>query len=74
MSAKKRKRDFAMLSIEAAGDRRTRIILNGTDISKQCRKIVFTHEAGKTPTVSLDLFVDVCDCLMEQQVVPVKLV
>ena len=74
MSEKKRRRDFAMLSIEAAGDRRTRIILNGTDISKQCRKIVFTHEAAKTPTVSLDLFVDVCDCLMEQQVVPVKLV
>lgn len=70
----KRNRDFAVLSIEMAGDRRTRIVLNGTDISKQCRKISFTHEAGKIPTVSVELYVDICDCLLDHQSHPVKLV
>lgn len=70
----KRNRDFAILSIEMAGDRRTRIVLNGTDISKQCRKISFTHEAGKIPTVSVELYVDDCDCLLENQAFGVKLV
>lgn len=74
MSVKKRKRDFAMLSIEAAGDRRTRIILNGTDISNQCRKIVFTHEAGKIPAVSLNLVVNRFGCLLEHPAVPMGLV
>lgn len=70
----KRNRDFAVLSIEMAGDRRTRIVLNGTDISKQCRKISFTHEAGKIPTVSVELYVDICDCLLENQEFSVTLV
>lgn len=70
----KRNRDFAVLSIEMAGDRRTRIVLNGTDISKQCRKISFTHEAGKTPTVSVELLVNDCNCLMDHQVYSEKLV
>lgn len=70
----KRSRDFAVLSIEMAGDRRTRIVLNGTDISKQCRKISFTHEAGKIPTVSVELYVDSCDCLLEHQEFSVTLV
>ena len=70
----KSNRDFAILSIEAAGEQRTRIVLNGTDISKQCRKITFTHEAGKTPTVSVELYVDICDCLLEHQAFPVTLV
>ena len=69
-----RNRDFAVLSIEMAGDRRTRIVLNGTDISKQCRKISFTHEAGKIPTVSVELYVDICDCLLENQEFSVTLV
>lgn len=70
----KRNRDFAVLSIEMAGDRRTRIVLNGKDISNQCRKIIFAHEAGKIPTVSVELYVDTCNCLLEHQSHPVKLV
>lgn len=70
----KRNRDFAVLSIEMAGDRRTRIVLNGTDISKQCRKISFAHEAGKIPTVSVELLVNDCNCLMDHSVYSEKLV
>ncbi|MGO5027257.1 hypothetical protein [Candidatus Agathobaculum pullicola] len=66
--------DFAKLSIETTGARTSKIILNGTDISKQCRKIVFTHEAGKIPTVSVELLVNDCNCLLEHQSHPVKLV
>lgn len=66
--------DFATLSIETTGARTSKIILNGKDISKQCRKITFTHEAGKTPTVSVELYVDSCDCLLEHQAFPVTLV
>lgn len=66
--------DFAKLSIETTGARTSKIILNGTDISKQCRKITFTHEAGKIPTVSVELYVDGCDCLLEHQEFSVTLV
>ena len=66
--------DFAKLSIETTGARTSKIILNGKDISNQCRKIVFTHEAGKIPTVSVDLYVNTCNCLLEHQSHPVKLV
>lgn len=66
--------DFAKLSIETMGARTSKIILNGKDISNQCRKIVFTHEAGKIPTVSVELLVNDCNCLLEHQSHPVKLV
>lgn len=66
--------DFAKLSIETTGARTSKIILNGKDISKQCRKIVFTHEAGKIPTVSVDLLVNDCNCLMDHSVYSEKLV
>ena len=66
--------DFAKLSIETTGARTSKIILNGKDISKQCRKIVFTHEAGKIPTVSVELLVNDCNCLMDHQVYSEKLV
>lgn len=66
--------DFAKLSIETTGARTFKIILNGQDISHQCRKIVFTQEAGKIPTVSVDLYVNTCNCLLEHQSHPVKLV
>lgn len=66
--------DFATLSIETTGARTSKIILNGTDISKQCRKISFTHEAGKIPTVSVELYVGSCDCLLEHQEFSVTLV
>lgn len=66
--------DFAKLSIETTGARTSKIILNGKDISNQCRKIVFTHEAGKIPTVSVELYVDSCDCLLEHQEFSVALV
>lgn len=71
---KEKEFDFATLSIETTGARTFKIILNGQDISHQCRKIIFTHEAGKIPTVSVDLYVDSCDCLLEHQVFPVTLV
>lgn len=54
--------DFAKLSIETTGARTSKIILNGKDISKQCRKITFTHEAGKPPTVQVELYVEECTC------------
>ncbi|WP_346704747.1 hypothetical protein [uncultured Agathobaculum sp.] len=54
--------DFAKLSIETTGARTSKIILNGKDISKQCRKIIFTHEAGKPPTVQVELYVEECTC------------
>lgn len=54
--------DFAKLSIETTGARTSKIILNGKDISKQCRKIAFTHEAGKPPTVQVELYVEECTC------------
>lgn len=66
--------DFANLSIETTGARTSKIILNGTDISNQCRKITFTHEAGKIPTVSVELLVNDCNCLMDHQVYSEKLV
>lgn len=66
--------DFAKLSIETTGARTSKIILNGKDISHQCRKIVFTHEAGKIPTVSVELLVNDCNCLMDHQVYSEKLV
>lgn len=66
--------DFATLSIETTGARTSKIILNGKDISKQCRKIVFTHEAGKIPTVSVELLVNDCNCLMDHSVYSEKLV
>lgn len=66
--------DFAKLSIETTGARTSKIILNGKDISNQCRKIVFTHEAGKIPTVSVELLVNDCSCLMDHQVYSKKLV
>lgn len=66
--------DFAKLSIETTGARTSKIILNGKDISNQCRKIVFTQEAGKIPTVSVELLVNDCNCLLEHQSHPVKLV
>lgn len=70
----KSNRDFAILSIEAAGEQCTRIVLNGTDISHQCRKIVFTHEAGHLPTVQVELYVEECTCRTLGSVVvrPVK--
>jgi len=71
---KEKEFDFANLSIETTGARTSKIILNGTDISKQCRKIVFTHEAGKIPTVSVELLVNDCNCLMDHQVYSEKLV
>ena len=66
--------DFAKLSIETTGARTSKIILNGKDISKQCRKIVFTHEAGHPPTVQVDLYVEECTCrtLGSVAVQPVK--
>lgn len=66
--------DFANLSIETTGARTSKIILNGKDISKQCRKIVFTHEAGHPPTVQVDLYVEECTCrtLGSVAVQPVK--
>ena len=54
--------DFAKLSIETTGARTSKIILNGTDISKQCRKITFAHEAGHPPTVQVELYVEECTC------------
>ena len=54
--------DFAKLSIETTGARTSKIILNGKDISKQCRKITSTHEAGKPPTVQVELYVEECTC------------
>ena len=54
--------DFAKLSIDTTGARTSKIILNGKDISKQCRKITFTHEAGKPPTVQVELYVEECTC------------
>lgn len=66
--------DFAKLSIETTGARTSKIILNGKDISNQCRKIVFTHEAGKIPTVSVELLVNDCNCLMDHSVYSEKLV
>lgn len=66
--------DCATLSIETTGARTSKIILNGKDISNQCRKIVFTHEAGKIPTVSVELLVNDCNCLMDHQVYSEKLV
>lgn len=54
--------DFAKLSIETTGARTSKSILNGKDISKQCRKITFTHEAGKPPTVQVELYVEECTC------------
>lgn len=66
--------DFAKLSIETTGARTSKIILNGTDISNQCGKITFTHEAGKIPTVSVELLVNDCNCLMDHQVYSEKLV
>lgn len=71
---KEKEFDFANLSIETTGARTRKIILNGTDISKQCRKIVFTHEAGKIPTVSVELLVNDCNCLMDHSVYSEKLV
>lgn len=71
---KEKEFDFANLSIETTGARTSKIILNGTDISKQCRKIVFTHEAGKIPTVSVELLVNDCNCLMDHSVYSEKLV
>lgn len=71
---KEKEFDFANLSIETTGARTSKIILNGTDISKQCRKIVFAHEAGKIPTVSVDLLVNDCNCSMDYQVYSEKLV
>ncbi len=71
---KEKEFDFATLSIETTGARTFKIILNGQDISHQCRKIIFTHEAGKIPTVSVDLYVNTCNCLLEHQSHPVKLV
>lgn len=66
--------DFAKLSIETTGARTSKIILNGKDISKQCRKIAFTHEAGHPPTVQVDLYVEECTCrtLGSVAVQPVK--
>ena len=54
--------DFAKLSIETTGARTSKIILNGKDISNQCRKIAFTHEAGHPPTVQVELYVEECTC------------
>lgn len=71
---KEKEFDFASLSIGTTGARTSKIILNGTDISKQCRKIVFTHEAGKIPTVSVELLVNDCNCLMDHAVYSKKLV
>ena len=66
--------DFAKLSIETTGARTSKIVLNGKDISKQCHKITFTHEAGKIPTVSVELLVKDCNCLMDHPVYSEKLV
>lgn len=54
--------DFAKLSIETTGARTSKIILNGKNISNQCRKIAFTHEAGRPPTVQVELYVEECTC------------
>ena len=54
--------DFAKLSIETTGAQTSKIILNGRDISNQCRKIAFTHEAGHPPTVQVELYVEECTC------------
>ena len=54
--------DFVNLSIETTGARTSKIIVNGKGISKQCRKITFTHEAGKPPTVQVELYVEECTC------------
>lgn len=66
--------DFAKLSIETTGARTSKIILNGKDISKQCRKIAFTHEAGHPPAVQVDLYAEECTCrtLGSVAVQPVK--
>lgn len=54
--------ELAKLSIETTGVNKTKIILNGKDISMQCRKITFTHEARHTPTVQVELYVEECLC------------
>lgn len=71
---KEKEFDFASLSIGTTGARTSKIILNGTDISKQCRKIAFTHEAGHLPTVQVELYVEECTCRTLGSVVvrPVK--
>jgi hypothetical protein len=65
---------FAKLSVQTIDGAVSQVILNGTDISKQCRKVVFTHEAGHRPTVQLELFVEECTCrtLGSAMVQPIK--